>query len=808
MDLVAPPQTSDPEDQHQDPDQRQHEQHTQRAQQQLLLQPLLAISGIPPLSTTGAAAPQPVEKITGDCAAQRTETFAWSQSTASASSDRNPCTETAVDRASDDGNEDGGLRVAPLPAPSPTPPYEAAIPSPGGQQPSHALRASPTLQVALDDSRIEQLAHLDQPSPPPQQQQQQSQFCIAEDDDWQIERTKEETLFAQLDTALKALPRTDAGDVAVLRAQSPELEVVSPSNGIYCVNVVVPGVLSDDDAGDDGDSDGDDAALVAAAASLVLLTQTQTQGGAAPPQIPRQGAPTPPVTGPESGGGINLSIEDSLARIQNGGAPFVYAAGGPPNGTIDPADAPNSATLRAENRRSNICEAPSTATKRVAEATAAIASPAAPPPTPAADAARPDPTKSRRINDIASIGHYQVGAKIGDGSFSVVKQGKHLITGERVALKLVDKSAIKMVENKYLVKNLHREEEILRSLNHKNIIQLLEIIETADVLCLVLTLATVDMYEHLGVVRKLTEKKTLKYSRQLLSAITYLHKHNVVHRDIKAENLMLDSDGDLKLIDFGLSNVFADAAGSLSTNCGSLAYSAPELLTCKTYGTEVDVWSMGVCIYAMATGVLPFGNIGSITQLHARMLNQDYTLPSTLSDELKDLFAKIFVAQKERITVAALWQHPWFTGAAASASAATAGGLNAAERNAAGGTDLTDENVDVTLVDQIVRMGYGTTTKAAVIQSIVDQRCDASCATYHLMASKHRRTITQRKRAEHSRKTGPNASTSGSKYANKKVNGVLSSSSGRETMSMSRPRVRDARKPSLRDLATSPAPSP
>lgn len=602
------------------------------------------------------------------------------------------------------------------------------------------------------------------------------------------------------------------------------MKIVSPSRGVDRVDVVVPG------------SAGAPAAAAAAAQEATAAASASVAAAARPLHTI---LPIISVTEPETEGGIDLSLKDSLARINNGGTPFVYAPSNPRNASINSDDAPNSAGHRAEEHHAGIQNA--AVRKAVAEASphqhedhdhgitttaaaantaatalppaaaaaamATLETPAGPPPTPAARAVRPqlpDPTKSRRIADIATIGHYEVGAKIGDGSFSVVKQGRHVITGQMVALKLVDKTAVKTVDNVYLIKHLHREADILRSLNHRNIVKLLEVIETADVLCLVLELAAVDMYEHLGIVRKLPEKKVLTYARQLLSAVTYLHTHNVVHRDIKAENLMLDSNSDLMLVDFGLSNVFADTAGSLSTNCGSLAYSAPELLTCEQYGTEVDIWSVGVCIYAMATGILPFGNVENVNELHARMLAQDYVLPSHLSDELKDVFNRIFVKQEKRITVDELWQHPWFTGATASLTPDD--GLTAAVRNAKGEPDITEDSIDVTLVDQIVRMSRNQNsssslkaTKAAVVRSIVDQRCDSSCATYHLMISKHKRTITQRKRAEqtggskHGKGKGKGKSkckgSSASKYA--KVNGVVSSSGGRDIISMHRPRPRE-----------------
>jgi serine/threonine protein kinase len=151
-----------------------------------------------------------------------------------------------------------------------------------------------------------------------------------------------------------------------------------------------------------------------------------------------------------------------------------------------------------------------------------------------------------------------------------------------------------------------------------------------------------------------------QYGRELLSSFEYMHHRGVVHRDVKMENLMLGHDGNMVVIDFGLSNIIP-SSGWLDTQCGSMAYSAPELLGSKRYGKEVDVWGIGVCIYVMLTGKLPFGNPESLTDLHALTLVGDFDLPELMSVEAKDMFIQIFQFKpNRRITIEALWTHPWF----------------------------------------------------------------------------------------------------------------------------------------------------
>lgn len=221
----------------------------------------------------------------------------------------------------------------------------------------------------------------------------------------------------------------------------------------------------------------------------------------------------------------------------------------------------------------------------------------------------------------------------------------------------------------------------------------------------------------------------------MLSAFQYLHKENIVHRDLKAENLMLDDQHNLKIIDFGLSN---DMTGKeyLDTQCGSMAYSAPELLGSYNYGKEVDIWSIGVCLYVLLTGSLPFGNIESLTELHALMLDGTYTLPDAMSESLKDLFLQMFqIKARKRITMEQLWAHPWITGIGDPQPP-----LVCPLRK----LTLTAVNVDV--VSQMARMGFER--EAAIIQSLLENKCDSISATYHLMISKSNKADRKREAAE------------------------------------------------------------
>lgn len=140
-----------------------------------------------------------------------------------------------------------------------------------------------------------------------------------------------------------------------------------------------------------------------------------------------------------------------------------------------------------------------------------------------------------------------------------------------------------------------------------------------------------DIFDHLVKTGKMSEPQACHYFAQILSAVKYCHTHGVVHRDLKVENLLLDADSNIKLADFGFSNYYASETSLLSTWCGSPPYAAPELFEGKKYvGPKVDIWSLGVVLYVLVSGTLPFDG-PTLMDLRERVVKCQYRVPFFLS---------------------------------------------------------------------------------------------------------------------------------------------------------------------------------
>uniref|UniRef100_A0A3Q1D0G3 non-specific serine/threonine protein kinase n=1 Tax=Amphiprion ocellaris TaxID=80972 RepID=A0A3Q1D0G3_AMPOC len=229
------------------------------------------------------------------------------------------------------------------------------------------------------------------------------------------------------------------------------------------------------------------------------------------------------------------------------------------------------------------------------------------------------------------IGNYRLLKTIGKGNFAKVKLARHVLTGKEVELCTV------------CISQLFREVRIMKMLNHPNIVKLFEVIETEKTLYLVMEYASGgEVFDYLVAHGRMKEKEARAKFRQIVSAVQYCHQKCIVHRDLKAENLLLDADMNIKIADFGFSNEFT-LGNKLDTFCGSPPYAAPELFQGKKYdGPEVDVWSLGVILYTLVSGSLPFDG-QNLKELRERVLRGKYRIPFYMSTDCENLLKKFLI---------------------------------------------------------------------------------------------------------------------------------------------------------------------
>ncbi|XDV14894.1 hypothetical protein PO909_015065 [Leuciscus waleckii] len=253
--------------------------------------------------------------------------------------------------------------------------------------------------------------------------------------------------------------------------------------------------------------------------------------------------------------------------------------------------------------------------------------------------------------------HYEVYETIGSGGFAKVKLGRHILTGEKVAIKIMEK--------KDLGDDLPRvkiEIEAMKNLSHQQVCRLYHVIETSSKIYMVLEYCPGgELFDYIIAKDRLPEEETRGFFRQIISALAYVHSQGYAHRDLKPENLLIDEDHNLKLIDFGLCAKPKGGLGfELLTCCGSPAYAAPELIQGKAYiGSEADVWSMGVLLYALLCGFLPFDDDNCMV-LYRKITRGKYSNPHWLSPASILLLNQMMqVDPKRRLTVKQLLDHPW-----------------------------------------------------------------------------------------------------------------------------------------------------
>ena len=260
--------------------------------------------------------------------------------------------------------------------------------------------------------------------------------------------------------------------------------------------------------------------------------------------------------------------------------------------------------------------------------------------------------------------YYKFIKELGHGSYGKVFRIQNIATGDVYACKKLEKKIIK--KNKI---RINTEIDLLRATDHPNIIKLYEIYEDFHSLYLVMEECNGgELLQRLSMNAKnhknYSEKDAAKIMKQILESVNYLHFHGVCHRDLKPENILFSSmsdDFEIKLIDFGLSKVFAENKNVMKGSVGTLYYMAPEVIY-GTYNEKCDVWSCGVILYMLLCGVPPFFSLNE-KELKKKILNFDYNFEYSVFDKVssdaKELIKKIFVIPEERPSISDLLNTSW-----------------------------------------------------------------------------------------------------------------------------------------------------
>ena len=263
-----------------------------------------------------------------------------------------------------------------------------------------------------------------------------------------------------------------------------------------------------------------------------------------------------------------------------------------------------------------------------------------------------------QMNAQKTIDNYTILKQLGAGAFATVYAAEESQTLTQVAVKAIAKSKIRSPVEFELIQ---REVALMRSIDHPLITSFFEVLDDPQYFYIIMELVpNGNLLDYINRRKGLKEDEAKRIFCQIVSVLDYLHSEKkIAHRDLKCENVLLDKHLNIRITDFGLSRTFDANNPFLQTTCGSPAYVAPEIIREKPYTSAADIWSLGVLLYAMVCGTLPFSG-DSVSLMLQSILTDQPRIPTTLSPELRKLLKQLLTKDPHaRISLAEIKNSPW-----------------------------------------------------------------------------------------------------------------------------------------------------
>ncbi|XP_010551703.1 PREDICTED: CBL-interacting serine/threonine-protein kinase 7-like [Tarenaya hassleriana] len=260
------------------------------------------------------------------------------------------------------------------------------------------------------------------------------------------------------------------------------------------------------------------------------------------------------------------------------------------------------------------------------------------------------------------LGKYQLGRRLGSGSFAKVHVARSIGNDELVAVKIIDK---KKTVDSAMEPRIIREIDAMRRLHHHpNILKIHQVMATKSKIYLVMEFAAGgELFSKVLRHGRLPETSSRRYFQQLASALHFCHENGVAHRDVKPQNLLIDREGNLKVSDFGLSALpeHLKNDGLLHTACGTPAYTAPEVVARRGYdGAKADAWSCGVILFVLLAGYVPFDDSNIVT-MYRKIHRRDYRFPNWIAKQSRSIIYHMLDPNPEtRMSIETVMRTSWF----------------------------------------------------------------------------------------------------------------------------------------------------